>query len=653
MEKTRVVGSSWVGVVALGFLTSLVSEPARAEGSYSSWRDCSPSEISFGFQGSVRRRGGASAQPFQLVYGGGSLFVGANTTGNAELELSSPGFESRLRDLPSDSAGDAWLLALDREGLIRIEPETMDGAEESLPGRQFINAIRYYAEENVALASVLSERGVASVAGCSLEDPALGVSRGPTTYTLVLNAARCLGVVSEDDVVGGATCRMAAAAFRRPNSPAPGAYVNKDTVGDGFYYAFGWEGAAADESLFLEKFALGPTVQNCVVLTTPAVRSVWQRGNRRSELSIDIARHPTEKKLFIGGAFAQTFNLGSNNAVISRIMATQAGTVFDYCGTGYTYFRTALNPDTLAVIGPTVRSCNSANANIPGSVLIPTPPVATLPVATPVASFLAGEASVSSEARTTIELSSTNYWQEPAPPRPSPRRAPLPDPIQLDLPSPTGTWFAGGIATDYVLALDSEALRLPATGNGLNAYFVHVNLEANRIEGRALFGGNGRQAITAAAVDAAGNLIAAGEFTGSFTVGGKTLSARGGKDLFVLQVSPEGDVLLARSFGGPGEDSVATLAVDPETSSFVLSGDTAGGLDFGGGNLPRGAYFASFNLNPNAGDSTCATPKACWSGQCDPWDGCVSEPVSDGTACTRDDGNAGTCRSGRCRAPRR
>src|SRR5690606_39092960 len=95
------------------------------------------------------------------------------------------------------------------------------------------------------------------------------------------------------------------------------------------------------------------------------------------------------------------------------------------------------------------------------------------------------------------------------------------------------------------------------------------------------------------AVDAAGNVYVTGYFTGAITLGSFTLTSPGpDQEFYLVKLSPEGDVLWARSGGGVSDDVGYGLAVDAAGDVYVSGrlqetatfGDTtlvsAGGWDF-------------------------------------------------------------------------
>lgn len=85
-------------------------------------------------------------------------------------------------------------------------------------------------------------------------------------------------------------------------------------------------------------------------------------------------------------------------------------------------------------------------------------------------------------------------------------------------------------------------------------------------------------------VDANGNVIVAGEFTGSIDFGGSLLNSVG-SDLYVAKLDPTGKHLWSKRFGGAGgAQTVDALAVDPVGAVLVAGRLYQGAtIDFGGG----------------------------------------------------------------------
>ena len=82
-------------------------------------------------------------------------------------------------------------------------------------------------------------------------------------------------------------------------------------------------------------------------------------------------------------------------------------------------------------------------------------------------------------------------------------------------------------------------------------------------------GGPAVDEALAAAVDAAGNAYVAGSFNGTATFGAFTVASAGGGDLFVARYDPNGQALWARSGGGPDLDFGNGVAVDAAGNAYV------------------------------------------------------------------------------------
>jgi hypothetical protein len=76
----------------------------------------------------------------------------------------------------------------------------------------------------------------------------------------------------------------------------------------------------------------------------------------------------------------------------------------------------------------------------------------------------------------------------------------------------------------------------------------------------------------AVAVDSAGNSVIAGYFTGTISVGGSTLVSQGDNDIVVAKLDPAGTPLWSRSYGGPGADKAFGVAIGPADTVFVTGG---------------------------------------------------------------------------------
>jgi hypothetical protein len=96
----------------------------------------------------------------------------------------------------------------------------------------------------------------------------------------------------------------------------------------------------------------------------------------------------------------------------------------------------------------------------------------------------------------------------------------------------------------------------------------------------------GAHSVTAEALTAhpSGDCIVAGSFEGTEKFGSVTLTSADGNDIFVARVSPGGNVLWAKRFGGAGSQHVGALSVDTK-GNVGLAGGFSGQVSFGGSTL--------------------------------------------------------------------
>lgn len=93
--------------------------------------------------------------------------------------------------------------------------------------------------------------------------------------------------------------------------------------------------------------------------------------------------------------------------------------------------------------------------------------------------------------------------------------------------------------------------------------------------------GNGTEEISDVDADSAGNLYMTGGFSSDAMFGGFSLSPMGTMDILVAKVSPLGVVEWFKRFGGTGIDDGALVVADDQ--GVVVAGTFAGIVDFGSG----------------------------------------------------------------------
>jgi len=92
-------------------------------------------------------------------------------------------------------------------------------------------------------------------------------------------------------------------------------------------------------------------------------------------------------------------------------------------------------------------------------------------------------------------------------------------------------------------------------------------------------------AVWSVAVDAAGNVYAAGSFSGTTTIGGRMLGSAGSTDWFAASYTPDGALRWAVRHGGTGSDSASALSTDAAGRVWV-AGYYSNTTVFDGRSLP-------------------------------------------------------------------
>jgi hypothetical protein len=138
---------------------------------------------------------------------------------------------------------------------------------------------------------------------------------------------------------------------------------------------------------------------------------------------------------------------------------------------------------------------------------------------------------------------------------------------------------------------------------GATDVFVAKLDSAGALVWAKLFGDAGAQNGRGVAVDAMGNVLITGAFAGKIDFGAGALTSAGATDIFLAKLkSANGDVLWGKRFGDAVAQSGKSVAVDG-MGSVVLTGDMAGKTDFGAGNLTSAGatdvFVASFDSAGN------------------------------------------------------
>ncbi len=102
------------------------------------------------------------------------------------------------------------------------------------------------------------------------------------------------------------------------------------------------------------------------------------------------------------------------------------------------------------------------------------------------------------------------------------------------------------------------------------------------------FGDAVAQAGKGITVDGQGNVIVTGDIAGKVDFGGGELTSAGATDVLLLKLDPTGAHVFSKLFGNASAQTAAQVAADA-VGNIVLTGSAAGKVDFGGGMLTAAA----------------------------------------------------------------
>jgi len=107
------------------------------------------------------------------------------------------------------------------------------------------------------------------------------------------------------------------------------------------------------------------------------------------------------------------------------------------------------------------------------------------------------------------------------------------------------------------------------------------------------FGDAEWQLAQSVAVDASDNVVVAGHSTGAIDLGGGALLSEGYHDLFLAQLTADGNHLWSKSFGDIGEQVEPRIAVDL-AGNIAISGSFESNIDLGGETLASPGVWSKF-----------------------------------------------------------
>ena len=198
----------------------------------------------------------------------------------------------------------------------------------------------------------------------------------------------------------------------------------------------------------------------------------------------------------------------------------------------------------------------------------------------------------------------------PTPPRtpsPTPTRTPTPTPVQVQLPwakSFGGPGDDGGraVATDQagnilVAGVFEDSMSFGGSSfvsAGLHDIVVAKYNAAGAHLWSKQFGGVDEDVAYGLAVDAAGDVIVTGYFSGTVSFGGTPLTSAGGLDVFLVKLKGgDGGHVWSKRFGSSGDDFGAAVAVDG-LGDVVLAGAYQQTVSFGGASMTSYSLYDVF-----------------------------------------------------------
>jgi hypothetical protein len=125
----------------------------------------------------------------------------------------------------------------------------------------------------------------------------------------------------------------------------------------------------------------------------------------------------------------------------------------------------------------------------------------------------------------------------------------------------------GAVVAGYV---SSEATLGETThrADGIDAYVTRIDGDGNHVWTR-FFSGQGDDIGNSVAVTENGNIVVAGAFAHDLTIGEGALESAGADDIFVAKLSPDGDRIWARAFGGRDVDAAHYVSAGPGGRIYV------------------------------------------------------------------------------------
>jgi dienelactone hydrolase len=164
------------------------------------------------------------------------------------------------------------------------------------------------------------------------------------------------------------------------------------------------------------------------------------------------------------------------------------------------------------------------------------------------------------------------------------------------------TTDAGGnvlVAGEFTGTIHIEDSALTAASGQRDIFVVRLS-PAGRLLWAKRFGAGGDDYARGVGCDGSGNIWVTGVFSGQVSFGQETLQAGGGENLFLLKLSPAGDVVWVRGMTGSGQGHGCEIEVTADGCA-VLSGDVMGSLSIVGKTIETASRREVFVARFDAG----------------------------------------------------
>ncbi len=121
--------------------------------------------------------------------------------------------------------------------------------------------------------------------------------------------------------------------------------------------------------------------------------------------------------------------------------------------------------------------------------------------------------------------------------------------------------------------------RLTAAGDRRDVFVLRLS-PSGRLDWAERFGAEGEDYARGVGFDSGGNALVTGVFSGQVAFGRTRLQAGGGENLFLLRLTPAGEVVWVTGMAGPGQGHGCEIEIAPDDCAVVL-GDLMGTLKIG------------------------------------------------------------------------